>query len=424
MEKINLYESFAGIGSQYLALKRLSKKNKNFDVNVVGICEWDIYALYSYINIHFPEIEINEKTKNYESLKKFIYNNDFSSDSKSVAKKEHLLKDEKNLKVISKIKNFSEKVKLNPNIEKLSGKDLIDLKVNFLTYSFPCQDLSNAGKRKGFERGSNTRSSLLWEIERIIEEIFKINKNKLPKYLLLENVASLLNKKNKSLFLEWIDFLSNKGYKTFYDKLNAKDFSIPQNRIRTFAFSILNYEGEYKEKESLDEIIKDFNSKNKIKNKIKPMEKFLKIDYKNDNYSLEARDSSPNHTKSRERMWNESEIKLLEYDENDIPIPNEKQIFSGTLTTKQDRWHNGGMIQLPKSFRKKYYDKSKNPLKEYRYRFLTPTESLLLMGFKENEIENVIKSINNELKRRHVIHQAGNTIVVDILEKIFEIFIL
>ena len=82
---------------------------------------------------------------------------------------------------------------------------------DILTYSFPCQNLSTAGAfhnvNKGMKKGDNTRSGLLWEIERILIDLKKLNK--LPKYLLLENVKAMLFKKNIKEFKKWIKFLKN-----------------------------------------------------------------------------------------------------------------------------------------------------------------------------------------------------------------------
>ena len=103
---------------------------------------------------------------------------------------------------------------------------------DLFTYSFPCQDISAAGLGKGFAEGSGTRSSLLWECKKAIEV-------KHPKYLLLENVKSLVNKKNRPHFLQWLVWLEEQGYQNFTQVLNAKDYGVPQNRERVFVVSIL-----------------------------------------------------------------------------------------------------------------------------------------------------------------------------------------
>lgn len=101
-----------------------------------------------------------------------------------------------------------------------------------MTYSYPCTDISNAGKQAGLEEGSGTRSSLLWECRKPI-----IAKH--PKYLLMENVKALVSKKFMPDFRKWLDFLAGEGYENSWQILNAKDFGVPQNRERVFCVSIL-----------------------------------------------------------------------------------------------------------------------------------------------------------------------------------------
>ena len=103
---------------------------------------------------------------------------------------------------------------------------------DLITYSSPCQDFSQAGKQAGGEKGSGTRSSLLWECERIIRAVK-------PKYLLMENVKALTSKKFMPLFANWLRTLEDMGYKNWWKVLNAKDYGVPQNRERVFVVSIL-----------------------------------------------------------------------------------------------------------------------------------------------------------------------------------------
>ena len=186
---IKVFEAFAGVGTQAMALKRIG-----IDYKVVGISEIDKFALKSYEEIH------------------------------------------------GKVNNFGDISKINLN--NLPDFDLF-------TYSFPCQDISMAGKQAGFDKDSGTRSSLLWECERII-------KSKKPKYLLMENVKALTFKKNILGFNNWLKILEDIGYKNYWKVLNAKDYGIPQNRERVFCISILGDE-EYKfpEKQTLKTRLKD-----------------------------------------------------------------------------------------------------------------------------------------------------------------------
>ena len=188
--KIKVFEAFSGIGTQRMALRNLGIEHE-----VVAIAEIDKYALKSYEAIHG---------------------------------------DCPNLGDISKI---------DPNT--IPDHDLF-------TYSFPCQDISAAGKGKGFEKGSGTRSGLLWECEKVIRA-------KKPKYLLMENVKNLVSKKFKPGFEEWLKALEEIGYTNYYSVLNAKDFGVPQNRERVFCVSILGDHEPYifPEKQELAIRLKD-----------------------------------------------------------------------------------------------------------------------------------------------------------------------
>ena len=168
--KIRVFEAFAGYGSQSMALRRLG-----IDFEVVGISEIDKYTIQAYMAVHGD-------TPNYGDIS---------------------------------------------NIEWESVPDF-----DFLTYSFPCTDISTAGQQKGLAEGSGTRSSLLWECRKAIEA-------KRPKYLLMENVKNLVSKKFTPYMKEWLRFLEGQGYSNYTKVLNAKDFGVPQNRERVFMVSIL-----------------------------------------------------------------------------------------------------------------------------------------------------------------------------------------
>lgn len=144
------------------------------------------------------------------------------------------------------------------DIRNVKGEDLgiVDTQ-NFtylLTYSFPCQDLSLAGKQKGMTKGSGTRSGLLWEVERLLNET-----ENLPQVLLMENVPQVHGTKNIDDFNLWIDFLKSKGYSNFWQDLNAKDYGVAQNRKRCFMVSILGNEFyEFPQPVKLNKCIKDY----------------------------------------------------------------------------------------------------------------------------------------------------------------------
>lgn len=193
MEKLRVFEAFAGYGSQSMALRRLG-----IDYEVIGISEIDKYAIQAYMAVH-------GETPNYG------------------------------------------------DISKIDWEEVPDF--DFLTYSFPCTDISSAGLQKGLEEGSGTRSSLLWECKKAIEV-------KRPKYLLMENVKALTFKKFKPYLEKWLDYLKDLGYTNFAKVLNAKNYGVPQNRERIFVVSVLG-EAEYSFPEGfeLDKRLKDILEK-------------------------------------------------------------------------------------------------------------------------------------------------------------------
>ena len=176
---LKVIELFSGIGAQREALKRA-----NIPHEVVGISEIDPYAIKTYRFLH-------GWTPNYGDIAK---------------------------------------------IKELPQADL-------WTYSFPCTDISLSGNLQGFSKDSGTRSSLLWEVQRLLE--VSKEKGTLPRFLLLENVKNIISKRFMPLFQEWIDYLSSLGYKSFYQVLNSKNYGVPQNRERCFMISILNYDGDF-----------------------------------------------------------------------------------------------------------------------------------------------------------------------------------
>ncbi|WOK52001.1 DNA (cytosine-5-)-methyltransferase [Streptococcus equi subsp. equi] len=187
---LRVFEAFAGIGTQRMALRNLGIPHE-----VVAIAEIDKFAIKSYEAIHGP------------------------------------------------VNNLGDISKINPDT--IPDHDLF-------TYSFPCQDISVAGKQAGLDIDSGTRSGLLWECQKVIVA-------KKPKYLLMENVKNLVGKKHKPNFDKWLDWLESQGYTNDWQVLNAKDYGVPQNRECVFCVSIL---GEHKpyifpEKQELTIRLKD-----------------------------------------------------------------------------------------------------------------------------------------------------------------------
>ncbi|MBR2492163.1 MAG: DNA cytosine methyltransferase, partial [Paludibacteraceae bacterium] len=117
-----------------------------------------------------------------------------------------------------------------------------------------CTDISLAGQMQGFAKGSGTRSSLLWEVERLLNEV-----KELPQVLLMENVSAINNKTNMPHFQKWIEFLESKGYSNYWQNLNSKDYGVAQSRNRCFMVSLLgNFSYEFPKPIPLTKTMKDY----------------------------------------------------------------------------------------------------------------------------------------------------------------------
>lgn len=108
-----------------------------------------------------------------------------------------------------------------------------DVDVDFIMHGSPCQDFSIAGLQAGGDKDSGTRSSLMYETVRIVQKLK-------PKYVLWENVANMLSDKHRHNFDAYWEAMESFGYHNASYTLNAKDYGIPQNRVRIFTLSVLN----------------------------------------------------------------------------------------------------------------------------------------------------------------------------------------
>lgn len=309
MGKLRVFEAFSGYGSQALSLR-----NIGVDYEVVAISEIDKYAIMAYEAIHGP---VN------------------------------------NLGDISKI-----------NINDVPDHDLF-------TYSFPCCDVSVAGKQRGLAEGSGTRSSLLWECKKIIE-------SKKSKYLLMENVKNLVNKKHKPHFDKWLEYLESLGYTNYWDILDAKHFGVPQSRQRVFVVSILGEHKPYEfpkpiplTKNIRDMLEKEVDNKYYMSDKcIEKMKRFAPKNLNKSRYLLEG--------------------------------------ISPTITTELS--HHTGKNVSPKLC-----------IAIDEYRRITPKEAFRLMGMLDCDIAK-IQSIGISDVQQY--KMAGNSIVVQVLEEIFRNLLL
>ena len=205
---IRLIELFGGVGSQAMALRNIGANFEHYK-----LVEFDKYPVASYNAIHGT---------NFEPL----------------------------------------------DIRNVHGQDLeiIDTKkyTYILTYSFPCQDLSLAGKQRGMTKGTGTRSGLLWEVERLLTECYHLSDRYdanygMPQVLVMENVPQVHSKANLPDFEQWCDYLRNMGYESYWQDMNARDYGVAQNRNRCFMVSILgNYTYQFPDSIPLTKAMKDY----------------------------------------------------------------------------------------------------------------------------------------------------------------------
>lgn len=362
--KLRVFEAFSGIGAQRKALERLGINHE-----VVAISEIDKFAIKSYEAVHGKTLNLGD---------------------------------------ISKLK-----------VEDIPDHDLF-------TCSFPCQSISISGLQRGFEEGSGTRSSLLWECKRVIE-------GKKPKYILMENVKNLVSKKFKPTFDKWCEWLEGQGYTNYWQVLNAKDYGVPQNRERVFMISILGVHEPYvfPEKQELHIRLKDVLEKevdSKFYVKEEKIAQFLKnvngkIDLSKKRLGTLHKNNDMQHS-TRSIVFNDNFESLCltatmckdapkvmvserlfglfdkEDKKNQAGGVYNKDKLSPTLSTMQGGWQQPLIID----------DESMITIRK-----LTPKECWRLMGFDDSDFEKA-EQVNSNTQ---LYKQAGNSIVVNCLEGIF-----
>lgn len=321
---LRLIELFAGIGAQAKALENLGVNFEHY-----RICEFDKYAVASYNAVHGT--------------------------------------------------NFT-----TSDITKIHAEDLGIIETDkyeyIMTYSFPCTDLSKAGKQQGMSRESGTRSGLLWEVERLLKET-----TQLPQILLMENVPDVLSDKNKKDFFAWCSFLENLGYTNKYSVLNAKDFGVPQNRERCFMLSWLGGDYYY-----------DFPNKFPLSIRLKDvLEK--KVDEK---YYLSEKNI-------------DCILKWKSY-QNPFDSICAYNSISPTITTRVV--DSASMVLYSHKLSERSIIKKRDELKYLSIRRLTEKECWRLMGFDDESFSRAKKKVRNS----QLYKQAGNSIVVDVLMAIFK----
>lgn len=344
---MKLLSLFSGIGAFESALKRL-----NIPFELVNFCEIDKYAAKSYSLIHGEDLS----------------------------------------------KNLGDITKIVP--ENLPDFDL-------LTYGFPCQDISKAGKMQGFEKdGVKTRSGLVYDVLKIIEE-------KKPKVCIAENVKNILSKNFKDGFQDILNKLNQIGYNNYFEVLNSCDFGVPQKRERVFIISI---------RKDVDDGSFTFPKPQSLTVKFKDLletdvdERYYlkgrRLDWLMENLEFQLKkkyvEISPEVaitlTARQNASWNGNHVQVLHRETNSQGFIRDGYSIYGTE----------GICPTLKSSASQRHEKFR--LADGRYRFLTPKECFRFMGFSDDDFEKV----NGKVSDSQLYKQTGNSIVVNVLVELFK----
>lgn len=349
---------FSGIGAFEKALERC---NLNYDL--VNYCEIDKYASKSYSLIH----NVSE---------------------------------DKNLIDVTKI-----------------DTSFLPKDIDLITYGFPCQDISQAGKQKGFmnENGELTRSGLFFEALRIISETK-------PKFAIAENVKVLTSKKFEKEFNIVLDSLNLAGYNNYYKVLNAKDYGVPQNRERVFIVSI---------RKDIDNSKFTFPEPFELELRLKDMleaevdEKYYLSDKQVN--SLKTSSYTQNARRIQEKDWCDTLCARDWKDPKCVRISGgDKRIIQvgNIVNTGNFKNPQRGRIYNPSGIAPTLNamqgggltPKIGDSMVFEGIRKLTPKECWRLMGFDDADID---KCIAAGISNSQLYKQAGNSIVVDVIEEIY-----
>ena len=250
---IRLIELFSGIGATSKGLDIIGVEYEHYKT-----CEWAVPSIIAYNSIHIKDQTDYSRDLSKEDLINYLSGNistNYNEPCDVKKKPESWLR---------RVYNNCIATHNLMNIMKVKGDDLgiveTDKYEYLITYSFPCQDLSLAGKRAGMsvsQAEGGTRSGLLWEVERILTEC-----KELPQILIMENVPEVIGAGNKDDFSKWENRLKKLGYTNYLKIINGKDFGVPQNRKRAFMVSLLDdYAYDFPLRLRLKYKLKDFLEK-------------------------------------------------------------------------------------------------------------------------------------------------------------------
>ncbi len=354
------------------------------------------------------------------------------------------------------------------DVRTVTADSVRDRAVDLITYGFPCQDISIAGKQRGFvnDSGESTRSGLFFEALRIIKELR-------PRYAIAENVKALTSTKFKNEFATVLSSLEEAGYNNYWRVLNAKDYGVPQNRERVFIVSIRRDvdEGDFQfpEKEPLMLRLRDMlepaesvdekyylsTEREGVRKLIAELESRYRIN-SSTAVCVASRRKNPANPSDR-TTGSPTEQRLVPHSDGCTNTLTTVQKDNLLLVAEPGIIQVGNIVDNPNrdSQRRRIYDPSglaptlntvggggleakividgltrdgigytltatdyKDPLKiaepEHAYgvriRKLTPRECWRLMGFLDEEFDRVHGISNSQLYK-----QAGNSIVVNVL---------
>lgn len=246
-----------------------------------------------------------------------------------------------------------------------------NLKPDILIHGSPCQDFSIAGHQKGAERGSETRSSLMWETIHIIEQMGEWK----PKYVIWENVKNVTSRRMKANFKRYLSEMERLGYTSNYKLLDAREFGLPQARERVFTVSQLG-----NERFSFDDL---------IKTPMRDIKDFL------------LPDAPPVYDVTQPSVLNV-------IGKTGIKRATVIKEYAYTITTRQDRTP-AQVIDMGNG----------------RYRYLTERECWRLQGYTDADFE-AAAAVHKRVGRytMPLYKQAGNSIPVPIFESMFRKMLL
>lgn len=169
---------FSGIGAHHSALERIKESRPGFEYEMVFQCEFDPITAKAYDVIHGRTLNLGDITA----------------------------------------------------VDNIGGS----LAVDILFWTPPCQDISIAGRLQGNDEGSGTRSALAFEVPRILANTPERER---PKYLVFEEVATMLSDRFMQNFKALVRKLQALGYRSKYGIMNAADYGVAQYRKRCFMIS-------------------------------------------------------------------------------------------------------------------------------------------------------------------------------------------